>query len=135
MRCRKGHDLTPETTYYGPSGQRRCRTCCRINDHARNLRLAAARRRAAQCSLDFTPAPAPAPVVGYGMSEYDWELAYALDRLWDRKAPLRAAKAARRAAEAQHERGEHRLTVGEYVAALRDLRRPVDSREWLEPAA
>jgi hypothetical protein len=33
--CSRGHDMTPENTYWTPNGYRQCRACRRINDAKR----------------------------------------------------------------------------------------------------
>lgn len=143
QQCRRGHDLTPENIYTDPQGLRRCRVCCRINDHRRNLRVAAAKRRAAaQCSLDFTP-PAPAPAAEPWRDNLAWGRERIAHRVREREK-ARADRAAAREAEREREKADrkagkrkHAMTLGEYLDAMDGLKRPVDprEREWIEVAA
>ena len=51
VTCRNGHPWTPETTYYQPNGNRRCRACAREGDRQRTgtpVRLASHRRASRQ---------------------------------------------------------------------------------------
>lgn len=41
VQCIHGHAYTPDNTYYGPEGHRRCRTCARLAHEARRKRVSA----------------------------------------------------------------------------------------------